>query len=118
MCSTITQHGVSRRIGRKTTLEFVSQGSLVSALWTGYARGERWKNLWKKYGILVKVPAESYVEHGHTFNVPQGKSMLGVVLTRPFMDHPAGSLALVTRLAKTDEERRVHPRHPVFVDAA
>lgn len=118
MCSTITQHGVNHRIGRRTTLEFLSQGSMVPALWAGYARGERWKGLWKKYGILVKVPADSYVEHGHKFDVPEGKSMLGVVLVKPFMDYPVGSIALVTRPAKTDEERRVHPRHPVFVDAA
>ena len=121
MCSQITQNGRKSHIKGKTpTLGFIGKDGIVEARWRGFARVEKLKQTWIAGGIgeLVRVPAQSYEERGKTFTVPEGKALLGVVLIKKRFDYPVGTLLLVTRSAITDDEAKVHSRHPFFVSAA
>lgn len=119
MCSSIKQNGRKLHINaRKAVLGFRGNNGIVEAMWKGYARLESLKSRWSGHGILVRIPATSYEERGHTFKVPPGKEMVGFVLTEKRFDRPKGAILLVTRPAETTEESAVHSRHPLLINAA
>ena len=76
--------------------------------WQGFARQEV-EEKWRKGGwIPGTLRVDSFTEQGKEFKVPEGKGIRILYLPR------GNCFNIVTREARTADEKEIHPRWPVF----
>lgn len=78
--------------------------------WNGFAKSES-LDKWSDGGWLSgTLQVDSYTEGGKEFSVPENQAVKVLILEKD-----KNYLNIVTRPAKTEEEKEAHHRHPVLI---
>jgi hypothetical protein len=124
MCSNARREGIRYRVGGKVNVEAPAYEGKPAVSgkseWSGCAKIEK-HNYWKQEGNArpVSMLMDSFFEGGAEFEVPTGKiSALGLrrnVKVNGKIVGKAQSVKMLTREARTQTEKSLHPRWPVVL---